>query len=362
MFQGIRGRAWLGGLAAVLVAAWAGMTGGAAQGPGSQFRPGHLVRGMVKDAGGNPVAMVLVTAVRRDERPGLNRGPEAAERPYHPVQANLGAMTDSSGRYELSLPYADEVYLVALPRHSTRAAQRSGFGNTFHPSAARFAAAIPVQVRPGSEVTADITLVPARLAVLSGTVFDSTGQPAKGGRLLIALGDGLFGVGGQALSLRPDGRFTLPNVQPGTYFLQFRESAWPPPRGTVPLLSNAKVVVNGADVDVRVVPIKPVRATGRLIVHGGPDRRPEGLRVGALPVPIDGNPGPSYPGIVTPDGTFEFRAWPLPSRIRVFADDREYTVETVRLNGRDLPHGIVDFEKLGEVAGLEVAVRSFGAR
>jgi hypothetical protein len=343
------------------LAAWAGTMLGAqaaaAQAPGSQLRPGHIVRGTVKDAGGNPVAMVLVTAVRKDERAAVNRGPDAAERPYGIVQANLGAMTDSSGRYELSLPYAGEFYLVALPRQATRAVQRSGYGNTFHPNAARFADAVPVPVRPGPALTADITLVPARLAVVSGTVFDSTGTPAKGGRLLISPGDGLFGVGGQALSLRPDGRFVLPNVQPGTYFLQFRESAWPPPRGTVPVLSNAKVVVNGEDVDLRVLPIKPARATGRLVIDGGADQRLEGARVGALPVPIDGNPGPSYPGTVRPDGTFEFRAWQLPSRIRVFVQDREYAVKAVRLNGRDLPHGIVDFEKLGEIAGLEVVVR-----
>jgi hypothetical protein len=303
--------------------------------------------------------MVLVTAVQRDERAALNRGPDAAERPYRAVQANLGAMTDSSGRYELSLPYAGEVYLVALPRQMTRAAQRSGSGNTFHPNAARFADAVPLQVRPGPGLTADITLVPAQLAVVSGTVFDSTGKPAKGGRLLIALGDGLFGVGGQALSLRPDGRFVIPNVQPGTYFLQFRESAWPPPRGTVPVLSNAKVVVNGADVDVRVVPIKPVRATGRLIIEGQePDSRLDVIRVSAIPTPIDGNPGPSYPGTVTHEGAFEFRAWPLPSRIRVFAEDREYQVKTVRLNGRDLPHGLVDFDQRMEVFGLEVVIGS----
>ena len=151
MLQGSRGRAWLGGTTLALVAVWTMGTLGAArravaQAPGSQLRPGHLVRGTVTDAAGNPVPMVLVTAVRRDERAALNRGPDAAERPYGIVQANLGATTDSRGRYELSLPYAGEIYLVALPRHAPRAAQRSGYGNTFHPSAARFADAVPLQV------------------------------------------------------------------------------------------------------------------------------------------------------------------------------------------------------------------------
>jgi hypothetical protein len=155
MLQGSRGFTWLGGTTG-LVAAWTVMTLGAqapaAQAPGSQLRPGHLVRGTVKDAAGNPVPMVLVTAVRRDERAAVNRGPDAAERPYGIVQANLGAMTDSNGRYELSLPHAGEVYLVALPRQMTRAVQRSGYGNTFHPNAARFADAVPLQVDGSSVV------------------------------------------------------------------------------------------------------------------------------------------------------------------------------------------------------------------
>lgn len=96
--------------------------------------------------------------------------------------------------------------------------------------------------------------------------------------------------------------------------------------------------MNGANVnDVRVVPTAPVRAAGRLIVEGKELAQKTGaIRVSAIPAPIDGNPGPSYPGTVKADGTFEFRAWPLPSRIRVFIADREYQVKAVRQNGRDL--------------------------
>ena len=352
---------WFGTAMVLLLAGLPGAAHGAqpaAHGSRSGLRPGHLVTGTVKGATGTPVADVLVTAVLRDPRAASTRGRDAAERPYHIVQANLGAATDRNGRYELSLPFADEFYLVALPRQSARAPQRSGYGNTFHPNAARFADAVALQVRPGSRMTADITLIPATLAAVSGTVFDSTGEPATGGRLLIALGDGLFGAGGGALSISPAGRFAIANLQPGTYFLHFREGAWPPPRGTVPLISTAKVVVKGEDIrDVRVVHTKPVRASGRLIIEGqGPDSRPDGIRVSASPTPIDGNPGPAYPGSVNADGTFELRAWPLPSRIRVFVGDREYQVKTVRQNGRELPQGIIDFERLTEAVGLDVVI------
>jgi hypothetical protein len=354
-----RRAAWL----VVVLAMSVGLALGAQAPPTTGLRPGHVVTGIVKDQAGRPVSDVFVTALLRDERSALKRGADAAERPYHIASARLGAVTGANGRYELELPHAGEFFLVALPRYlsagPTRSPQRTGYGHTFYPGVARFADAVPVHVRPGAVITADLTLVPAKLAVVSGTVFDSTGQPARGGRIAMAHGDGFFGVNGRTVSFLPGGRFAIPNLPPGTYFLYFHESAWPPPPGTVPIISTAKVVVNGEDIrDVRVMPTKPVRVTGRLIIEGnGPAPRPGSMKVSAVPVPIDGNPGPSYPGAVTPEGTFEFRAWPLPSRILVSsADRREWTVKSVRLNGRELPNGIIDLEQLRDVTGLEVVV------
>ena len=354
-----RRAAWL----VVVLAMSAGLALGAQAPPATGLRPGHLVTGIVKDQAGRPVSDVFVTALLRDERAALKRGADAAERPYHIASARLGAVTGANGRYELELPHAGEFFLVALPRYlsagPTPSPQRTGYGHTFYPGVARFADAVPVQVRPGTAITADLTLIAARLAVVSGMVFDSTGQPAKGGRIAMAHGDGFFGVNGRTVSFLPGGRSAIPNLPPGTYFLHFHESVWPPPRGTVPLISTAKVVVNGADIrDVRVMPTKPVRVTGRLIIEGdGPAPRPGSMTVSASPVPIDGNPGPSYPGAATPEGTFEFRGWPLPSRILVSsADRREWTVKTVKVNGREWPNGIIDLEQLRDVTGLEVVV------
>jgi hypothetical protein len=347
---------------AVVLAMLAGLAFGAQAPRGTALRPGHVITGTVKNPAGRPVSDVFVTALLRDERSSLT-GADGVERPYRIASARLGAVTGTNGRYELELPHAGEFFLVALPRYLSAGAapsrQRNGYGHTFYPGAARFADAVPVQVQPGAGITADLTLIAAKLAVISGTVFDSTGQPAKGGRLAMAHGEGFFGVNGRTISFQPGGRFAIPNLPPGTYFLHYRESTWPPPSGTVPLMSTAKVVVNGEDIrGVRVMPTKPVRVTGRLIIEPRrSDARPGSITVSAIPMPIDGNPGPSYPGAVTPEGTFEFRGWPLRSRIRVFADGQEWTVKTVRLSGRELPNGIIDLEQLRDVTGVEVVVR-----
>ena len=102
---------------------------------------------------------------------------------------------------------------------------------------------------------ADIRLLAAVLSVVSGTVIGQSGQPAREGTLQIAHGDGLFGMDSMAMLIRPDGSFMLTALPPGTYFLAFHESGWPPPRGEVPLISNEKIIVNGQDLaGVRVAP------------------------------------------------------------------------------------------------------------
>jgi hypothetical protein len=157
---------------------------------------------------------------------------------------------------------------------------------------------------------------------------------------------------------RADANSPRVEVQPGTYFLQFRESQWPP-RGTIPKVSQAKVVISGADVpNMRVAPLTMVRATGRLVVD--PAERalldPSSVRVGPLPTPFDGNPGPSRYGTVGSDLTFEFGAWPIPARIRVMIESPGWLIKAVRHNGVDITDKTIDFVQGKEITGLEVVL------
>jgi hypothetical protein len=318
--------------------------------------PGMTITGRVLDPDGRPVPNTFVTALDTSPVPG---------RTFSFVDARLRAMTNERGEYRLGGLYAGEFYLIALP-HNPRAdakgtRKRTGFGNTFYPGVSTFAEAKSVRVRPGVSPTADITLLRAPIHTISGVVIGSNGQPVAGGRLGVAHGDGFFGLDTRALRIGADGTFHATGLQPGTYFLQFRESQWPPPRGVIPKVSQAKVTIIDADVaGVRVVPLQMVRGTGRLVVDAADLSAFDvgTVRVGAFPDPVDGNPGPQRVGRAKADLTFEFQTWPLPARIRVVIDSPGWVVKAVRHNGADITDQPIDFVQGKEVTGLEVVITS----
>jgi hypothetical protein len=313
----------------------------------------NAIVGKVVDASGTPVPAVFVTIVQRDTGRGLVR--------FHPADVRLSALTDHRGEYRLENLNPGEYFVVAIPHNRSRLPDgrvtRTGHAITYHPSAPRAADAMAVMVGVQQAQTADITLRPATLAMVSGAVFASNGSPAPGGTLYVAHGDNLFGVDSARVGLRPDGSFLLPPLPPGTYFLQYREGVWPPPRDTTPLVSGAKIVLDGRDVaGVRVVPIHMVRATGRVIVDAAARAvlQPSAVGVSAYPKNIDGNPGPQRPGRLKDDLSFDFATWPGPGFMRVFFDAPGWRVKAVRYKGADATETGIEFIEGQEISGIEI--------
>jgi hypothetical protein len=254
---------------------------------------------------------VLVTLVERDIRHGVPR--------FHPADVRLRVWTDNEGRYQISDAQLGEFYVVAIPQNPITTPDgrinRSGYRVTYHPSATTPVDAAPVTVNVKSPMSADIQLVSTALSVLSGTIVDSKGQPVKEGILALAHGDNLFGVDSKGVRIRSDGSFVAPAVPPGTYFLQFHESRWPPLHGEIPLVSGATVLVASGDIaGVRVLPIHMAHAVGQITIDPAPGAslQPTEIHVSAFPVNSDGNPGPERGGDARENLAFEFRTWPGP--------------------------------------------------
>lgn len=316
----------------------------------------NAIVGKVIDQAGTPMPAVFVTIVERDTVRGLVR--------FHPSDVRLSAVTDHRGEYRLENVNPGEYFVVAIPKNLSLMRDgrvtRTGHAITYHPSAPRAADAMAVRVGVQQAQTADITLGSATLAVVSGTVFGSNGQPAQGGTMGVAHGDNLFGVDSKAIRFRPDGSFMLPGLPPGTYFLHYREGQWPPPRDATPLVSGAKVVLDGRDLTgVGVKPIQMVHAAGRVIVDPAVRAvlQPSTVRVSAFPKISDGNPGPQRGGLVQDDLSFQFATWPGPGYVRVSFDAPGWRVKTVRYKGVDVSEtgiDLIDFKEGQEISGIEV--------
>ncbi len=315
--------------------------------------PRNSVAGRVTAPDGTAVAGAAVTLLERSEQYGLTR--------IHPVNIRAVVTTDARGEYVLPNLPLGEFFVVAIP-HNSRAddgsLRRSGLGITFYPSAASAESAMPVSVNVREAARADITLRAAQLGAIRGVVLDSHDRPVRGGTLSIAHGDHLFGVDNGQIPIRPDGTFGVAGLAPGTYFFEYHESAWPPPRGATPLVSRATVLADGRDIsDVRVAPVHMVEASGRVIVSD--DLRAEIVHAGGTvgPLPIDdGNPGPVRYGVLKEDLTFTFRAWPIRSQVRVIGLPYAWRVKTVRFNGTDVTLSGIDFAGAGPFTGIELVL------
>jgi len=341
----------------------AGLTAAVSEQRGARGRgspPPNGITGRVVDPSGTPVKGTSVTALR-----------PAPERPhgFEPVWVQLQTETDEQGDFVLDGLALGEYYVVAVPRNlAVSAAGRlnaSGYANTFHPSAARVVDAARVRVAAFARATANITLMPALLRTVTGTVTGAAGQPVPGGRLMMGRGDGLFGLFSGAIPIRPDGSFALAGLQPGTYYLHFRESAWPPPRGVAPDISGATVVVKDANIaNVRVVPIPMVRGSGRIVIDAAArsSLRASEITVGSSPIDFSGNPGPQLPGAVKEDLTFEFRTWPSVGRLLVSGLPSTWTVKAIRVNGVDASGKSIDFVAGRDVVGIEIELIGTGPR
>jgi len=315
----------------------------------------NAITGQVVDKAGKPVAGAVVTIVEKGTTAlGAAR--------FHPLDVRVHSVTNEQGAYHLDNLPLGECYVVAIPHNAVTVdgrVNRSGFETTYYPSAHRAADAMPVSVNIREASIANITMIPAALSVVSGSVIGQNGQPVHGGSLQIAHGDNLYGIDSMAMRLRPDGSFLLPALPPGHYFLQFHESAWPPPHGEIPLISYQPITVDGSDLaGVRVAPMHMVHVSGKVIV-AAEDRaslQPSQVQIGTNPFDADGNPGPARPGVVKDDLTFDFAVWPRRQSIRLLSDDNAWTLGSVHRGGVDITNQPIDFKEGQDVSGIEITL------
>src|SRR6185436_2820750 len=86
----------------------------------------------------------------------------------------------------------------------------------------------------GQELSVQLQLVPARLAQVSGNVYDSQGRPVTGSMVMLRSAASIAAGPNRTSNTGGDGAFNITNVSPGDYFLDVRprpNGGPPAPRG-----------------------------------------------------------------------------------------------------------------------------------
>jgi hypothetical protein len=223
---------------------------------------GAAIEGRIVDAGGEPVQNIIVSASRFTY--------SAVGRRTAPLKQ---ARTDDLGRYRIhSLP-PGEYIVEAAPDARLEVSQGTmagadrppGRGHTFFPGTPQVHQARRIALATGQEVRGtDFALESVPLARVAGRVIDSTGAPAKAfGFRMVPVGSNT-GVSG---TLPGEGRFQLPSVPPGDYWLLASVLANP---NAVGEFAAERVTIRGQDLpDISVVTAPGAVLEGQIEVAGG---------------------------------------------------------------------------------------------
>lgn len=323
---------------------------------------GAVMAGRIFDEFGDPVAALSVTVMRSqyiDGRRQLN--------PYG------SATTNDLGEYRIFGLPPGQYYVSAAQRGVSiatlgRPQDNSIYVPTYYPGTLSPAEAQQLTLGIGQTINEiNISVVAARAARVSGTVVTSDGQPMAGASLSLGQfwpGGGSFGTSGS--TVRPDGTFVIFSLAPGEYTLSAAPSGMGGPPGgftsTTPSEESAsiKFTVSGEDItDLRLVGVKPIGITGKVLIDGDPASLRASLstlRIFASSVQPDERGG-SVSAPIKDDLTFELKVRPGKLRFAVSnfgAAGTQPALKAVRWRGVDITDSGAEFRPGEGASGVEV--------
>jgi hypothetical protein len=262
---------------------------------------GGVIAGVLLDDVGDPAAGVRVTAMRQQFREGRRRLTPIG----HPVETN------DLGQYRIYGLPAGTYFVGALPSSANPMIPMLSTPTgapTYFPGTLSEAEADRVVVRAARESTiSDFTLVPSRLATVSGTAVSPTGTPAQ--MVMMASTSAAGGALPSMLTatVRPDGSFQVNNVAPGEYMLMATVVT---AGAAEPQMISMPLTVAGEDITgVTLQTTVGFRATGQIGFEQSlppADVKPESLMLVATPSATE-MAGSMTRGTINDDWTFEIK-------------------------------------------------------
>ena len=233
------------------------------------------ISGVITDEKGQPATNVIVSAQQWKQ--------QGSDRVLVSPPGVQSTPTDDRGRYRVfGLPPGE--YVVSAFRNAPAgsrtlseaevdAALRGGtvpvvpmtqaterYASVFFPGTARSPDATPVAVDSGDErLNIDFVVRPVRIARVDGVVTTSDGQPPAQAMVQFTTT-----VMGTSVRIMPDGRFTAPNLIPGTYTVLAQTV------GAQPLqFASTRIEIEGADLSGLELTLRPpLDFAGQLVFNG----------------------------------------------------------------------------------------------
>lgn len=310
---------------------------------------GAAVDGRIVDEVGEPVADVVVMAMRSQYAAGRRRL----------VYVGRPAMTNDRGEYRLYGLPPGQYYISATVRASASGESTggSGYAATYYPGTPNLAEATPVRLALAQDAKdIEVALAIVHTGTMSGTAFDSDGRPFGGG--IVSASQTVAGLSFVATSapIKADGSFSLSGVTPGDYVVQAASSNGVLADATSGDTASTRISFAGGDEsDIRLVARKPISVSGRIVPDQPARWLPSSFQLRAVPASADD--AMSQNGVtwrVRDDWSFDVKLPRWVALLRMAAGPRGVVLKSVMLDGVEAADAGVDLTTATEVRGVEV--------
>ena len=344
---------------------------------------GGVISGRIVDEFGEPLADVMVTAMRQSWQAGRRRL----------MPAGRFSQTNDLGQYRMYGLAPGEYYVSATLRSEMpmfemmdtgnvpspgASMPTSGYAPTYFPGTPTAADAQRVTVAAGQESqSTDFALLPTRLAKITGVVINSEGRPVEGAMISAVPSRGLEGlpIMGGGGRTNKDGAFTLHNITPGDYTLQVRQMTVMTSSLGNEMTFTSRIGGPGGDQEFGIQPVsvsgedlsnvvittsKGGTASGHVTFEGTRPGNTNGVRVQAMSADMDG-PMIGRGGMgsaIKPDGAFELKGMAGVRMIRVNGIPPGWSLKSVQLNGTDVTDTGIDFKGGESATGIDIVLSS----
>jgi len=195
-----------------------------------------VIRGRVKDEGGEPMSYIQVVALRKPRTEELEDEGEFPSQSRELVPAGM-AQTDDRGEYRVFGLKPGEYYIKAVDEFepmgnpiignewALRQAIGSQYAPVYYPGVMQVGQAEVVAVSPGEEEQVDFVMRHITTVQISGHVIGADGKPATDTYIYLEEASGEdFGVL-SGIAADAKGEFRLKGVTPGSYVLHAQQNS-----------------------------------------------------------------------------------------------------------------------------------------